>query len=423
MVLIPEFLPPRNDRLIINHYEIINHGYPDEFHIVVYFVEKNKCKIIVRRMDSEDGWGLDLQIKIGDDIITIGPSNQNFICITKHTKVNLTPREPQEQKIPKTIIQTYSSTRPQSLLHYNAVMSFIELNPDYSYHFFDNKKSRQFIKDNFDSSVLKAYDVLNPKAFKADLFRYCYIYKHGGCYFDHKFVCQTPLFNFIKPEDTNVYCKDRDAHGMFNAVIISIENSEELYKAIQNVVKNVNDFNVGQNCLDITGPKMFDRHTKYLNVPLIHIDGGKIMKKNECIIKTSFSGYYDKQQLRKECYSEMWNKKLSFYSSYSQSNGYVIMSKPASYMEINEIKASNPKTRLQRTKDRIINTTETLIVCNDKFAFEFIENQLKIKRIDSYSGWGQSLIVTIINNETSETRDILIGSSVLNTKLVHNIIL
>jgi len=418
MVLIPEFLPPRNDRLIINHYEIVSHDYPDEFHIVVYFVEKNKCKIIVRRMDSIGGWDQDLKIKIGSDIITIGPSNQNFISIIKSTTVNLTPREPQEQKIPKTIIQTYSSTRPQSLLHYNAVMSFIELNPDYSYYFFDNKKSRQFIKENFDASVLKAYDLLNPKAYKADLFRYCYIYKHGGCYFDHKFILKTPLFDFINPENTNVYCKDRESHGMFNAVILSVENSDELYKAIQNVVKNVNESNHTLNCLEITGPKMFDRYTKNLNVPLVHMDGGKIMKKNECIIKTSFSGYYDKQQLRKECYSEMWNNKLSFYSSYSESNGYIIMSKPMSYIEISEIKTSNPKTRLQRTKDRIINTTETLIVCNDKFAFEFTGNQLKTKRIDCHSGWGQSLIVTIINNETSDTRDILIGSSLLNWKTI-----
>jgi mannosyltransferase OCH1-like enzyme len=419
MVLIPEFLPPRNDRLIINHYEIINHGYPDEFHIVVYFVEKNKCKIIVRRMDSEDGWGLDLQIKIGDDIITIGPSNQNFICITKHTKVNLTPREPQEQKIPKTIIQTYSSTRPQSLLHYNAVMSFIELNPDYSYHFFDNKKSRQFIKDNFPPRVLKAYDVLNPKAFKADLFRYCYIFKHGGCYFDHKFVCQTPLFKYIKPEDSNVFCKDMYEYGMFNAVFISVAQTNEMKATINKVVRNVEEKQYGRGVLDVTGPMLFDQFTHNQNVCLHHTDGRKIMYNGHQILKTAFSGYYDKQVLRKENYGDLWVQKLVYYSNYCESNNYIIMTKPISVEQINEVRvAMLTKGRLHRVKERIIQSSKQFNILFIHFSFELNGNQLKIKRIDSNSGWDNNIIVTIINNQNSDSRDINVGSSSSNFKII-----
>ena len=419
MVLIPEFLPPRNDRLIINHYEIINHGYPDEFHIVVYFVEKNKCKIIVRRMDSEDGWGLDLQIKIGDDIITIGPSNQNFICITNHTKVNLTPREPQEQKIPKTIIQTYSSTRPQSLLHYNAVMSFIELNPDYSYHFFDNKKSRQFIKDNFPPRVLKAYDLLNPKAFKADLFRYCYIYKHGGCYFDHKFVCQTPLFKYIKPGDSNVFCKDMYEYGMFNAVFISVAQTNEMKATINQVVRNVEERQYGRGVLDVTGPMLFDQFTHNQNVCLHHTDGRKIMYNGHQILKTAFSGYYDKQVLRKENYGDLWVQKLVYYSNYCESNNYIIMTKPISVEQINEVRvAMLTKGRLHRVKERIIQSSKQFNILYIHFIFELNGNQLKIKRIDSNSGWDNNIIVTIINNQNSDSRDINIGSSSSNNKII-----
>ena len=419
MVLIPEFLSPRNDRLIINHYEIVSQGYPDEFHIVVYFVEKNKCKIIVRRMDSEDGWGQDLQVKIGEDIVTIGPSNQNFICIIKHTKVNLTPREPQEQKIPKTIIQTYSSTRPQSLLHYNAVMSFIELNPDYSYHFFDNKKSRQFIKDNFDFSVLKAYDVLNPKAFKADLFRYCYIYKHGGCYFDHKFVCQTPLFKYIKPGDSNVFCKDMYEYGMFNAVFISVAQTNEMKATINKVVRNVEEGQYGRGVLDVTGPMLFDQFTHNQNVCLHHTDGRKIMYNGHQILKTAFSGYYDKQVLRKENYGDLWVQKLVYYSNYCESNNYIIMTKPVSVEQINEVRvAMLTKGRLHRVKERIIQSSKQFNILYIRFSFELDGNQLKIKRIDSNSGWDNNIIVTIINNQNSDSRDINVGSSISNFKII-----
>ena len=419
MVLIPEFLPPRNDRLIINHYEIVSHDYPDEFHIVVYFVEKNKCKIIVRRMDSEDGWGQDLKIKIGDDIITIGPSNHNFISLIKPTTVNLTPREPQEQKIPKTIIQTYSSTRPQSLLHYNAVMSFIELNPDYSYYFYDNKKSRQFIKDNFPPRVLRAYDLLNPKAFKADLFRYCYIYKHGGCYFDHKFVCQTSLFKYIKPGDSNVFCKDMYEYGMFNAVFISVAQTNEMKATINQVVRNVEEQNYGRGVLDVTGPMLFDQFTNNQNVSLYHTDGRKIMHRGHQVLKTAFSGYYDKQVLRKENYGDLWVQRLVYYSNHHECNNYIIMTKPISIEHINEVRvALLTKGRLHRVKERIIQSSKQFIPLSIHFSFELNGNNLRIKRIDSNSGWDHNIIVTVINNDNSDSRDINIGTSSSNIKII-----
>ena len=69
----------------------------------------------------------------------------------------------------------------------------MELNPEYSYVFYNNDDCIQFIKDNFDESVMIAYNHLRPNAYKADLFRYCYMYIHGGCYFDNKYIPRKSL--------------------------------------------------------------------------------------------------------------------------------------------------------------------------------------------------------------------------------------
>jgi hypothetical protein len=92
-----KFIPKRNDIFIKNKYEIIkNYNSLDDFHIVLYFLDHKKCKIIVRRLDEETGWGLDLQIKVFDinneniyEKISIGNSENNSKIINYITNINL----------------------------------------------------------------------------------------------------------------------------------------------------------------------------------------------------------------------------------------------------------------------------------------------------------------------------------------------
>jgi mannosyltransferase OCH1-like enzyme len=63
-------------------------------------------------------------------------------------------------------------------------------NPEFEYHFYDDNQCREYIKDNFNKDVLHAFDKLIPGAFKADLWRYCILYKKGGIYLDIKYQCE-----------------------------------------------------------------------------------------------------------------------------------------------------------------------------------------------------------------------------------------
>ena len=73
-----------NYHYIKNKFEIIPYKYPDEFDIQIYYLNNNYCSVFVKRLDSNEGWGLKLQIKIYDldninyNILDIGNSQNNM---------------------------------------------------------------------------------------------------------------------------------------------------------------------------------------------------------------------------------------------------------------------------------------------------------------------------------------------------------
>ena len=84
-----------NYYLIKNKFETIEYKYPDKFNIIIYYLDDHNCQINVNRLDSNSGWGLDLNIKIFDiinkehDIINFGNSEDNLKIMYFHTPINL----------------------------------------------------------------------------------------------------------------------------------------------------------------------------------------------------------------------------------------------------------------------------------------------------------------------------------------------
>jgi hypothetical protein len=58
---------------------------------------------------------------------------------------------------------------------------------DCIHYLFHDEDCRSFIEREYPPDVLMAYDRLIPTAFKADLWRYCVLYKYGGAYLDVKY--------------------------------------------------------------------------------------------------------------------------------------------------------------------------------------------------------------------------------------------
>ena len=157
--------------------------------------------------------------------------------------------------IPKKIFQTWE-TNKVSLEMYDAVHTWIDKNPDWEYHFFDAKARRNFIKDNFPKKVLEAYDALIPGAYKADLWRYCVLYIHGGVYADIKLVLCNQLDKLIDTNTQFTSVKERwpEKGGVHNSFLCSMPKHKFLKSAIDLIVYNVNSGYFGEKAISPTGP-------------------------------------------------------------------------------------------------------------------------------------------------------------------------
>ena len=143
------------------------------------------------------------------------------------------------------------------------------------YYYFNDNNSRIFIQKNYNFNILKAYDSLIPTAYKADLFRYCVLYKYGGIYGD---LTQTIMknININKDNIDMLLVKDRDACKNNNNIQISfiatIPNNKFFKYLIDNITDNILKKRKGICPLDITGPTAFGKYfCKYFKISSIKL--------------------------------------------------------------------------------------------------------------------------------------------------------
>jgi mannosyltransferase OCH1-like enzyme len=342
-------LKPRKNILIKNNYFITDNFHID-FHIVIYYLTKYKCRIILRRLDKPIGWDNNIVINIDNEKISIGSSIYNHKIININIKTELFfKNNDYEQKIPKTIIQTHITNNILNILHINSILTFQELNPEYEYIFYNDIDCRKFIKNNFDEDTLYYYDILVAGAFKADFFRYCFMYINGGCYFDCKQILKYSLSNIIKKDSEIFLCQDIHKTGLFNAVLISTPKNKLFLNAIETIkykIKNFNkiyshlqnkkEWNTNNVLLSLTGPSLlydvsiddninFDKYvlfkhikkSDYYNDLYIEYENKKIIVKNYADSK-SFGTHY----------SALWKKNEIIYKNYTAINNFNIFIYP-----------------------------------------------------------------------------------------------
>jgi mannosyltransferase OCH1-like enzyme len=167
-------------------------------------------------------------------------------------------------QIPLKIYQTWH-TKDLSENMKKSIDDLKNNNPEFEHNLFDDNDCRTFIEKNFDKDVLYAYDKLIPKAYKADLWRYCLLYIAGGIYID---ICFKPVNNFkfidfIDKEyfvsDTPLKCRDNFYLPIYNGLIISKPENEILLNCINNIVLNVKNKAYFDNPWAPTGPVLLGK--------------------------------------------------------------------------------------------------------------------------------------------------------------------
>lgn len=409
---------PRKDIPLKNRFTLEESSR--DYTVVLYYISQYKCRAIVRRFDGyslpDEKIKLTLysleqtmskyEVPLGDSII--------------ETTISLYPIDLEyPQQIPKTIIQTAEQNMCMDDIGYNKFMTLLEINPEYEYIFYNDQDRRAFIKDNYSSDVLRAYDTLVAGAYKADLFRYCYLYVYGGCYLDYKIIARKPLRQLIAENDMFITCIDYDrgntldknrdtTKSYLNALIFSTPRNETILQMVLACTKNILDmkeyfFNSRDtkgyaDILNITGPTLFytvcttGNGTSKQSLKFKHLikNNDESSYKNFQIIdyetgEVSFTKTHLTNDMANH-YSKLWERRELFYVYAGCGKNFLFFVYPTSF--------------------------------SDTFRIEYDNNKLRVLRTDTPQGWGLDLRIKIVDDKASRSSVIRIGPHHTSEKVI-----
>ena len=219
--------------------------------------------------------------------------------------------------------------------NFNAIQ---EKNPEITFHLYDEKDSRDFIKNNYDGDILDAYDRLSPSSYKSDLWRYCILYKKGGIYLDIKYntinnfklieLCNKEHFVYDHANNSDKKSFwNKNEFGLYTAFIVSQPGNKILRQCIHKITENTENFYYGKNALYPTGPGLlgqcFFTNSFQLNkmkeIELFHHnDSNAIIYKNTKILDIYED--YRKEQTEYQNnlhYSALWNQRCIYNMKFS----------------------------------------------------------------------------------------------------------
>jgi len=170
-----------------------------------------------------------------------------------------------KSNIPKKIVQTWEHKNIDSEFQ-KIIDSWKIKNPDYDYYLYDKDERLEFIKQNFNNIVVDTYNRIIPGANKADFFRYCYLYIHGGITTDLDTLCIGSLDNFLLPNiellttiDLN-HTPNEGQHNLAGGTLIaSIPKHPAIFECINSIVYNFRNNITFPGKLDFTGPGVLGR--------------------------------------------------------------------------------------------------------------------------------------------------------------------
>uniref|UniRef100_A0A6C0KC94 Glycosyltransferase n=1 Tax=viral metagenome TaxID=1070528 RepID=A0A6C0KC94_9ZZZZ len=187
--------------------------------------------------------------------------------------------------------------------------------------YFTDDAMHAFIANNFEPAVLRALDTLKPMAYKADLLRYCLLYKHGGIYSDLSQKFLVPLESLVDPHDELVLTMDRTVRkSSIQPVQINFmaarPGSALMLAAIDKIVHNVETRSYNSSDLDVTGPVMFGKLFAKMKcsarIDLYQSDGSTIVDARTGAPAISMYRPDHRQVLKtkKKCaYKDLWDRR------------------------------------------------------------------------------------------------------------------
>jgi hypothetical protein len=396
---IPSYIPANTIEIVGNKF-ISRCVIP--LSIAILYINENTLEIRARSPILPIDKNIEIDIYSYDqtkyECIVLTPNSNLYYYYSRHiVSIYLYPMANLGHfKIPLSIFQTDETSCFKSEHHLNAFLNIIEKNPQYSYYFYNSSIRKQWLYKHFDIATNTSYDRLFPGAYRADLFRYAYLYLNGGIYIDNKFFMFQQLSSIIDNTDI-VLVKDVIPNSYYNAFICSSPHRKEFLEIIQAINYNINH-GIAKCTLSITGPKLFYKIFKKYSTVLSHIIPDKsqfrqnpsnhllIDSRNNSIACYCFYKDYYSKKIYNGGYDRLFHMGLLFRSKPIDLGNYIGYFEPSQY--------------------------------EDRFSAIIINNQLVIKRVDSEQAWGQNLNILLVNKETGIEQTINIGNSPYSTKQI-----
>jgi hypothetical protein len=142
-----------------------------------------------------------------------------------------------DRSIPRVVHQTMKS-RDVPARMFSAAESWWRSNPDCEYQFHDDSSCASFVAD-FDPDMARCFERVPPGAFRADIWRYCMLYQHGGIYADIDTVCRYSMDRLLSADDEFVIAHDANPSKLFNAFICTRPQSPILAAVLDLIRREV----------------------------------------------------------------------------------------------------------------------------------------------------------------------------------------
>ena len=140
--------------------------------------------------------------------------------------------------IPRKLVQTGKPPFEQCA----SAQRWRQKHADLDYQYFDDHACRHFLMQHWGERVARAFEGLRPGAFKADLFRYAFLYHEGGLYVDLDMTPVVPLTAILEQHPTAqlMACRERPGiRGVWQGFLASVPGAAPLKWAVDRIVHYV----------------------------------------------------------------------------------------------------------------------------------------------------------------------------------------
>lgn len=173
----------------------------------------------------------------------------------------------QKNTITKIIWQTNYTNNVSLPVYVNYLFNRL-MSLDWEYRYVSTEARLEFIRSHATERYANAFEKLTDGAAQADFWRLFVLNYHGGVYMDIDAHLVWPLSKIIASDDKEIFLMTK--HNYSNYFIASAKDNPYLQKALEMIVENIEQKNIGNGVYDLTGPTVLNRAIGDANVKHRH---------------------------------------------------------------------------------------------------------------------------------------------------------